>query len=251
MKKLLGVVLSIMFLLSPMVLRAEETKTKIDLSKYNTLNYTQTLNDEEIKAEFSKYEETDDQITIYMFRGKGCGYCRAFLSFLNSITDEYGKYFKLVSFESWSDAENAALLSTISEFLQQPASGVPYIIIGDQVIGGYVETYNEQIKSAITNLYNSSDRYDVFEAYNDSISFHLSDTAVTVIWNFIFIAAATTIILLYIKSSNNKILDALYYGFEDEYYDYDKLENEVKEEKNKIKETPKKEVNKKNEKKKK
>ena len=30
----------------------------------------------------------NDQITIYMFRGKGCGYCRKFLEFMNSI--KYG-----------------------------------------------------------------------------------------------------------------------------------------------------------------
>ena len=45
------------------------------------------------------YKENDKQAVIYMFRGQGCGYCRAFLSFLASIVDDYGEYFKLVSFD--------------------------------------------------------------------------------------------------------------------------------------------------------
>ena len=73
--------------------------------QYKTLNLEETLAEEGIEKKFSNYKETDDQITIYMFRGKGCAYCKKFLEFLNGITEEYGKYFKLVSFESWYNDE--------------------------------------------------------------------------------------------------------------------------------------------------
>ena len=73
--------------------------TKKVLGKeYETKNLTETLADEELEKEFSKYSENDNQIPIYLFRGKGCSFCRAFLGFINSITNEYGKYFKLVAF---------------------------------------------------------------------------------------------------------------------------------------------------------
>ena len=97
MKKIINfLVLSLLVLFPLKVLAFTE------LEDYNTLNLEDTLKEESIDLEFDNYEETDDQITIYLFRGKGCGYCRAFLTFLNSITEEYGKYFKLVSFETFT-----------------------------------------------------------------------------------------------------------------------------------------------------
>ena len=137
--------------------------------EYKTLNFKETLKDEEIAPVFSNYEENDDQITIYMFRGKGCGYCRKYLEFMNSITEEYGKYFKMVSFETWYDQNNATYLDEISKFLNEPAGGVPYIIIGEKVFAGYAESYDAEIKEAITTLYNTpkEERYDVIAKYNE------------------------------------------------------------------------------------
>lgn len=136
---------------------------KAEKQKYNTLNLEGALSQEQIEFDFSNYKETKDQITIYLFRGNGCSYCRAFLQFLNSIVPEYGKYFKVVSYETWYDQDNYKFMLEVSNFLGQPATGVPYIIIGDQVFPGYAASYDEQIKKAIVDLYNSKDRYDVLE----------------------------------------------------------------------------------------
>lgn len=143
------------------------TTKAISIDKYKTLNLKEALKEEEIDEAFKSYKETDKQATIYLFRGKGCGYCRAFLTFLNSIVDDYGKYFKVVSFEVWNDADNSALLNSVATFMNEPAGGVPYIIIGDKVFGGYAESYDEDIKKAIKNLYDSKDRYDVFAKMTD------------------------------------------------------------------------------------
>ncbi len=209
MKKIVGILFSILFVVCPLIIKAEESK-KIDLSNYKTLNFTQTLEDEEIAREFENYEETDNQATIYMFRGKGCGFCRSFLKFMNSITTEYGNYFKIVSFESWYDADNNDLLNTISEFMGEKATGVPYIIIGDQVFAGYANSYDDSIKTAITNLYNASEKYDVFEEYNKSIDAANKEKNAgfnkVIIWNFVFTLVATCIIMLYVKNQNNKVM---------------------------------------------
>lgn len=141
---------------------------KVDTSKYRenykTMNLDEILTQEKIEHDFSSYKETDDQITIYMFRGNGCSFCKGFLNYLNSIVPEYGKYFKVVSYEVWGDQANSELMGEVSTFFGQKATGVPYIIIGDQVFGGYSNRYDEAIKAAIKNLYDSKDRYDVFEA---------------------------------------------------------------------------------------
>lgn len=148
--------LFVVFISIPFNVKAEE--------KYNTLNLKETLKEEGIEESFSKYKETDDQITIYLFRGKGCGYCRKFLTFLNSITDEYGKYFKLQSYEVWNDKANSDLMKEVADYLGEEANGVPFIIIGDKTFPGFAEQYEEGIKEAITDLYNTKKkkRYDVF-----------------------------------------------------------------------------------------
>ena len=169
---------------------------------YNTKNLTETLKDESIDPEFKNYEENNNQITIYMFRGKGCGYCRAFLTFLNSITEEYGKYFKLESYEVWNDSKNKDLMDKVSSFIGQPAQGVPYIIIGEKVFPGYANTYDEQIKAAITSLYNTnkSDRYDVMKEYKKSLksTSGVSSTKV-IIWNLVFVTVATLIVMVFVN----------------------------------------------------
>lgn len=180
--------------------------------QYKTLNLEETLAEEGIEKKFTDYKETDDQVIIYLFRGKGCAYCRKFLEFLNGITDEYGKYFKLVSFESWYNEENSNLLGEISTFMGEQASGVPYIIIGDKVFGGYTESYDESIKTAIKTLYDSKDRYDVFEEYEYSKKWDkiLNPSNFTVIiWTICLIAVSTVVIVLTNRANTKKIVVAI------------------------------------------
>ena len=155
MKKKILLLALITLLLMPLTTIAKESK------EYKSKNFIETLEEEEIKLENKNYKETDKQVTIYMFRGTGCTYCRSFLEFLNDISEDYGKYFKLESYEVWSDSKNAELLEGVSSFLGQEAGGIPYIIIGDQVFGGYSEEYDDVIKATIKEEYNRSNKYDV------------------------------------------------------------------------------------------
>lgn len=192
--RLLGILL-IGLLLIPLNVKAAE---------YNTLDFEATLADEEIEAEFKNYNPNSDAITIYLFRGKGCGFCRKYLQFMNSIANEYGKYFKMETYEVWNDSNNSKLLGEISDYLGQEASGVPYIIIGDKVFGGYTEEYNEDIKKAITDLYKTKQkkRYDVLEQMkkhpkknNQTAAFDNN----AIIWSLVFTFVSTVIIMSYIN----------------------------------------------------
>ncbi len=158
MKKLL-----VIFLISVACILPVRAFAKSYYAGHETKNFKETLADEEIKIENADYKETSDQATIYLFRGHGCGYCRNFLTFLNSISKEYGKKFKVVSFEVWNDKNNNDLMKKVSEFTGEEAGGVPYIVIGEKVFGGYINSWNDQIKDAINTLYESKDKYDVFE----------------------------------------------------------------------------------------
>ncbi len=169
---------------------------------YNTMNLKETLADDGIEEAFKEYNPNKDAITIYLFRGKGCGYCHAFLEFMNSITEEYGQYFTLESYEVWNDADNAALMEEVSNYLDNPAGGVPYIVIGDQVFAGYASEYDEGIKSAIKTLYETKkkDRYDVFtEMKKHPKKSTSTDTDINkvLILNVAFIALAAIILIVY------------------------------------------------------
>ena len=132
-------------------------------SNYNALGLKEALAEEGIEEAYKDYSENNNQAIIYLFRGKGCSHCREFLEFLNSITEEYGEYFRVVTFEVWNDTNNKELMDEVAEFLGKEAGGVPFIVIGDKTFAGYASNYDDQIKDAIMDLYNTkpSERYDV------------------------------------------------------------------------------------------
>lgn len=190
MKKLIIVLVMVLGLMLPMYVKAE-TKS---------LSLKEALQEEEIELskDFENYKETDDQAIIYLFRGNGCGYCRAFLTFLNSIVGEYGKYFKVISYEVWYDQENASLMDSVGTYLGQPAQGVPYIVIGDKVFAGYAESYDNDIKSAIKALYETDkdDRYDVLKEMEENPNKEDRTTIKTITKNMVLTAIVVTIVIV-------------------------------------------------------
>lgn len=136
--------------------------------EYKVMNFDEVLTEEGIEHDFSNYTESDDKITIYFFRGKGCKFCRAFLSYLNDIVPEYGKYFNVIAYDVWNDRNSDKLLDEVSEFLNQPSEGIPYAIIGDTVFNGYSTDYDEAIKETIKKEYNKKKRYDVLFEMKES-----------------------------------------------------------------------------------
>ncbi len=177
-------------------------------SKYKTMNLENSLKDEGIEYDLKDYKETDDQITIYLFRGKGCTVCMKFLTFLNSIVPEYGKYFKLVSYETWNNADNKELLNKVADFTGVANEGVPYIVIGDQVFGGYYAGYDEDIKKAIKDEYNKKTRYDVLEEMSKGTK-EVTSNSSSIWWSLLFTSVSTVIIISYIYFSNKKIMAKL------------------------------------------
>ena len=214
MKKFLGIVLTILLCALPFTVKAVTADDeKVHVNKLNTLNFTEILEEEQIELKYKDYKETDDQVTIYLFRGNGCAYCRAFLNFLNDNAEELGKYFKVVGFEVWYDEANANVLKNISAFMGESASGVPYIIIGDQVFPGYAASYDEGIKAALTSLYGEKDRYDVFDEYNAAVAKakrekYLGFVTLGII-NAAAVAIAAIVVCEYVKKQNELLLEKI------------------------------------------
>ena len=115
---------------------------------------------------FSANAAEKEPINVYLFKGDGCGYCKAALEFFKSIEDDYGKYFNLVEYEVWYSEDNATLMTEVASYFGEEIGGVPYIVIGDKTFQGYAESYDEEIKTAIKNAYNNKDYVDAVKAVN-------------------------------------------------------------------------------------
>lgn len=217
MKKYNLILITILGIISVLMIPVNTFAKNIDLSQYETKGIEEIFEYEGIDYNFSKYDENSgDKITIYMFRGNGCAYCKSFLNYLkDSLLDKYGDKFKIVSFEVWYNSENASLMQEVASFLNDDADGVPYVIIGDKTFVGYSESLNSEIESAITTLYNSSNRYDVFEEMNkttdDEKTNTSSNTLTIVVCNIII----TCIAVAYLVNRNNRIKEDLESQIED------------------------------------
>lgn len=174
-------------------------------SEYVTENFEEALTEESIEHDLKDYKESEDKINIYLFRGHKCGFCNSFLTFLYNNVDEYGKYFNLVSYEIFNDANNSKLLDDVSKFMDgKSATGVPYIVIGDTTFGGFNEsTDGDAIKAKIKELYESKDRYDVFE---EMVKEPKDSTSTIIMWNAIFTVLAVGIVL-YVNNRQIKVLN--------------------------------------------
>lgn len=202
MKKSIIIIMLIGMLLFPYQVFAKD-------AEYKSSNLDEALKQESIEHDFSNYKETDDQAIIYLFRGNGCAYCRAFLEYLNSIIGDYGKYFKVVSYEVWENSDNAKLLDEVAEVIGEEASGVPYIVIGKKVFKGYSENYNEEIKEAIKAQYDSKNSYDVMkeiEKNKKNDKNQNDNTAFIIIFNTIFTIIVAIIIIVFNHSKNQNMM---------------------------------------------
>jgi glutaredoxin/multisubunit Na+/H+ antiporter MnhC subunit len=92
-----------------------------------------------------------DKLNIYLFYGDGCPHCAAEKEFFQSIYPEYEGEIQLHYFELYYDSANQKLVEAVAEDIDSEASGVPYLVIGDEAILGYFsdETTGEQIRDRI------------------------------------------------------------------------------------------------------
>ncbi len=75
-------------------------------------------------------------VDVYMFWGDGCPHCAQEYSFLKDVLPKYGPVL-LHRFEVYHHPENLELLNTVASKLNMNASGVPFLVIGDQAFVGF------------------------------------------------------------------------------------------------------------------
>lgn len=126
-----------------------------------------------------------EPVKVYFFYGNGCPHCAEAEEFFDSIEDELGDQFDIVSYETWYNSDNVDLMNKVAELRKEEPEGVPYIIIGNQSWDGYASYYDDEIIDKIKTEYkkDADSRYDIMDyvgALNDKDDNYAADIAVVI-----------------------------------------------------------------------
>ncbi|PWB38670.1 MAG: hypothetical protein C3F02_03085 [Parcubacteria group bacterium] len=102
-------------------------------------------------------------LEVYFFHSQTCPHCIKEGYFLDQLEKKYGAAINIQRFEVSQSQDNIKLLMDFGQRLQANVSGVPFLVIGDQYIAGFLsaETTGIQIENLIQNALRKS---------NDSLS---------------------------------------------------------------------------------
>jgi len=94
--------------------------------------------------------QAQQPVNVYFFNALGCPHCEKEELFLDRLTKE-NPAVKIYPFEVTKDAANAALLRRVGQELEEDVTGVPFTVIGDQAIIGYLndETTGQEINRRV------------------------------------------------------------------------------------------------------
>ncbi len=164
MKKRLLAILLTLGLLIPSITSAKT----YDLSDYNVTDLKEAIADSGLDVDAGSFKNSDDkEVTLYLFRGKTCGYCHKLITWLaTDIVPTYGDKINIKTFEVWNDSDNASLMDDVAALFDEEANGVPYLVIGDKTYVGFSESIKNNIKEGIENLLNSEEKFDVIYSLN-------------------------------------------------------------------------------------
>ncbi len=102
-----------------------------------------------------------ETVNVYFFRSSTCPHCQAAQEFFSELQEdeEYKDLFVVKDFEV-SSKKNSNLMSEAAEIMGDTASGVPYIVIGDESFMGYSSSSDDSIKTAIKETYENEEFVD-------------------------------------------------------------------------------------------
>ncbi len=123
----------------------------------------ESLQKEEIEVKCPDYKETEEQAIIYLFKQYGEEKSINFLNYLNDICEEYGQFFKLKSYEVYTNEDNRILFSNVIDYLKSQTSTVPFMVIGDSYFITFNEKNQENVLKTFLRLYQMEDKPDKVE----------------------------------------------------------------------------------------
>jgi hypothetical protein len=95
-------------------------------------------------------QENTEEVNLYMFWMQGCPHCGHEIEFLQSLDEKY-EWLSIYVFEVSSSRANAKLMELAAQKLGVFVSGVPFTIIGDEVVSGFLnaETTGKEIEKLV------------------------------------------------------------------------------------------------------
>jgi glutaredoxin len=106
--------------------------------------------------------DTTKNITVVVFHGETCPFCKNLLAYLRTVDTVLQKSdINLVveDYEVWNDQGNQALMQQVAAKSGQQLGGVPVIIVNTTIIMGYNEEIASQIFSLIMECSESDCHY--------------------------------------------------------------------------------------------
>ncbi len=86
--------------------------------------------------------QSEVETEVYLFYSKTCPHCKKEEEFFSKLEKEIPEKFNLNTYEVTSNRENSKLLEKVADRLDVDGNGVPYLVIGEDVIVGY---YNDDV----------------------------------------------------------------------------------------------------------
>lgn len=97
---------------------------------------------------FIKAEEKE--VNMYLFYGEECPHCHALLEFLEPFNENHPNV-KLYKYEIWHDDDNRELYKEIHELLNDKSNSIPFLIIGNTTVTGFIEDQTpDTIRNAVS-----------------------------------------------------------------------------------------------------
>ncbi len=132
-----------------------------NFSDDSTFQAYQTYVDVLKAADLSSYEESDNKVNVYIFRGSTCWHCLDEITWLADNYKDYSQYINVHTYETWGNKENSKLMNSVAKLLGKTASGVPFTVVGKETFSGFGESTGSQIIEAAKKQYENSERYDI------------------------------------------------------------------------------------------
>ena len=123
----------------------------------------ESLEKENIEVKCPEYKETDEQAIIYLFKQYGESKTLDLLNYLNDLCEEYGQFFKLKSYEIYTNEDNKELFANTLDYLQSRSSSVPFMIVGDSYFITFNENNRETLLKTFLRLYQAEEKTDKME----------------------------------------------------------------------------------------
>lgn len=89
-----------------------------------------------------------ETVNLYLFYGNGCPHCKALEESLEKIKIDYPNL-KIYRYETWYNQDNAKKLKEVANLIDEKLKGVPFTVIGGEVIQGYDTNTDEKLIETI------------------------------------------------------------------------------------------------------